>query len=87
MLILRKPNLTHYVITLERSHVTRAEVPTQCLQSQMPFTKKNAKTMMLHYFDVWEENEMEFFTLHYLFLLSEYTDEELTVCDVSNVTT
>ncbi len=34
MLILHQPNLMHYVVTLERSRVTLAEVPTQCSQNE-----------------------------------------------------
>ncbi len=58
-------NFTHYLVTLERSHVTyrqkyRPSVYKENVQklNQMPFTKKG-KTAMSNNFEVGEENHME----------------------------
>ncbi len=51
-----------------------------CKENQMPFTKKD-KTMLLDDFEVGGENEMEFFTLPYLFE-PKYSYEELTAHDL-----
>ncbi len=65
---------------LERSRMTQAEAPTQCLQSQhakksqMPFTKKvNQRCRMILKLE--EKIRYEY---------NEYKDEELTARDLSN---